>query len=48
MFWFYNFREARGVGGSPKDDVDIFSERPDPSALKVCSLNLLHSFLVLV
>lgn len=27
-------REARGVGGSPKDDVDIFSERPDPSALK--------------
>ncbi|PRQ45719.1 putative WW domain-containing protein [Rosa chinensis] len=27
-------REARAVGGSPKDDSDIFSERLDPSALK--------------
>ncbi|GMY19781.1 polyglutamine-binding protein 1, partial [Fagus crenata] len=27
-------REARGAGGPPKDDTDIFSERHDPNALK--------------
>jgi hypothetical protein len=32
---FCNFREARGAGGPPKDDTDIFSERHDPNALKV-------------
>ncbi|XP_050245113.1 uncharacterized protein LOC126693244 isoform X1 [Quercus robur] len=27
-------REARGAGGPPKDNTDIFSERHDPNALK--------------
>lgn len=31
----YVFREA---GATPKDDTDIFAERRDPNALKVCDM----------
>lgn len=33
---------------SSKDNVDVFSERLDPSALKVCNLNQFYFCLVAI
>lgn len=44
---FRDIREAGGVGVPMKDGTDVFSERPDPNALKVhplCVSDLLSSF----